>query len=225
MLICVACGNVYDGGMLVLKGGDAMLSKNIRILRKQKGMSQEIMAQQLNVVRQTVSKWEKGLSVPDAEMLIQVAELFEVSVNELLGTNIESEKKENEIVNQLTLLNEQLANKSRRNHNLLKGIMIGLCTFLVIVIVINVAHSLTFKFTRSSEVATTTKMTCTLDGKEYIYNVIYNEQYQIIGAGGDAWIANHVQTEQYSDANILMAQIQDYFIDRGGSVKMFTESD
>lgn len=195
MLICIACGNVFKGGMLVHKGGEAMLSENIRILRKQKGMSREMMAQQLNVVRQTVSKWEKGISVPDAEMLIKVAGLFQVSVNELLGTNIGSEKRENEIVNQLTLLNEQLANKSRRNRNLLKGIVIGLCTFLIIAIVISMACSLIFKFIRSSEVTTTTKMTCILDGKEYTYNVIYNEEYQIIEAGGDAWVADHVQTE------------------------------
>lgn len=45
-----------------------MFSENLKTLRKQKGMSQETLAQQLNVVRQTISKWEKGLSVPDADL-------------------------------------------------------------------------------------------------------------------------------------------------------------
>ncbi len=62
-----------------------MLGENIKILRKQKGFSQETLAQQLNVVRQTVSKWEKGISVPDAEMLNSLSELFEVPVSTLLS--------------------------------------------------------------------------------------------------------------------------------------------
>ena len=61
-----------------------MLGENIKALRKQKGYSQETLAQQLNVVRQTISKWEKGLSVPDAEMLERMAALFEVSTDALL---------------------------------------------------------------------------------------------------------------------------------------------
>lgn len=79
------------------------------MLRKQKGMSQEILAQQLNVARQTISKWEKGLSVPDANMLICIADLFDTSVSELLGGRIEQEENANEIAAQLALLNEQVA--------------------------------------------------------------------------------------------------------------------
>ena len=47
-----------------------MLSDNIKRIRKSKGLSQEELAIKLNVVRQTVSKWENGLSVPDSDMLI-----------------------------------------------------------------------------------------------------------------------------------------------------------
>ena len=57
-----------------------MIEKNIKRLRKQAGMSQEELAIRLAVVRQTVSKWENGLSVPDAEMVIKIAELFHVPV-------------------------------------------------------------------------------------------------------------------------------------------------
>ena len=90
-----------------------MLKENLKTLRKQKGMSQEVLAQQLNVVRQTISKWEKGLSVPDADMLIRIADLFDTSVSELLGNKIEQEENVSDIAVQLALLNEQLAQKAK----------------------------------------------------------------------------------------------------------------
>jgi putative transcriptional regulator len=62
-----------------------MFSENLKTLRKEKGFSQEQLAIRLNVVRQTISKWEKGLSVPDAETLMQLAEVLDVNVSDLLG--------------------------------------------------------------------------------------------------------------------------------------------
>ena len=53
-----------------------MFGENLKMLRKQKGFSQEELAVRLHVVRQTISKWEKGLSIPDAEMLIRLAEIL-----------------------------------------------------------------------------------------------------------------------------------------------------
>ena len=73
-----------------------MLKENIKLIRKSKGLSQEELAFKLNVVRQTVSKWEQGLSVPDSEMLITISEVLDTPVNILLGENI-LESKENDI--------------------------------------------------------------------------------------------------------------------------------
>ena len=70
-----------------------MLKDNLKTLRKNKGLSQEELSIKLHVVRQTVSKWESGLSVPDAEMLITISEIFEIPVNEILGENIEEKEK------------------------------------------------------------------------------------------------------------------------------------
>ena len=67
-----------------------LLSDNIKKLRKTKGISQEELAIKLNVVRQTISKWEKGLSVPDSEMLIKIAKELDTTVNVLLGETAES---------------------------------------------------------------------------------------------------------------------------------------
>ena len=64
-----------------------MLSENIKTIRKSKGLSQEELAVKLNVVRQTISKWEQGLSVPDADMLISISEALETPVSTLLGEN------------------------------------------------------------------------------------------------------------------------------------------
>ena len=69
-----------------------MLSENIKAYRKAKGLSQQELAIKLNVVRQTVSKWEKGLSVPDSEMLLLLAETLDVSVSVLLGESLSSEQ-------------------------------------------------------------------------------------------------------------------------------------
>ena len=91
-----------------------MFSENLKTLRKQKGFTQEELAARLNIVRQTVSKWEKGLSVPDAELLTRLAEVLEVPVSTLLGSAIPDDKEPDDIARQLARINEQLAVKNRR---------------------------------------------------------------------------------------------------------------
>ena len=72
-------------GCIKTKEAQVMLNENIRNLRKSKGLTQEELAIKLNVVRQTISKWEKGLSVPDSSMIISLAEELDTSVSTLLG--------------------------------------------------------------------------------------------------------------------------------------------
>ncbi len=111
-----------------------MLNENIKKYRQQKGMSQEEVAARLNVVRQTISKWEKGYSVPDSAMLIKLAEVLDVSVAELLGDESSSnnEMEKNEIAQQLERINEQMAVKNRRTKNVLKAIAIIIVAAVVI---------------------------------------------------------------------------------------------
>lgn len=71
------------------------------------------MAVKLNVVRQTVSKWEKGLSIPDADVLIEMANLLDVSVSQLLGIE-ESIHSNGNLAEELAELNEQLARKKQK---------------------------------------------------------------------------------------------------------------
>lgn len=88
-----------------------MFQDNLKALRKEKGITQEELAARLNVVRQTVSKWEKGLSVPDSDLLIKLAEILDVPVSRLLGSKIETEAKPDVLAEQLSRINEQLAVK------------------------------------------------------------------------------------------------------------------
>ena len=92
---------------------DIMIIENIKHFRKTRGMSQEEMAVKLNVVRQTVSKWEKGLSIPDADVLIEMANLLDVSVSQLLGIE-ESIHSNGNLAEELAELNEQLARKKQK---------------------------------------------------------------------------------------------------------------
>ena len=114
-----------------------MLNENIKAYRKQKGFTQETLAQELNVVRQTVSKWEKGYSVPDAVMLERMAELFEISVGDLLGSETAGAVPQTDldrISAQLSVLNNQFARelaRKRKIRNFFKGLLIAVLILAV----------------------------------------------------------------------------------------------
>ena len=123
-----------------------MLNENLKTLRKEKGFSQEELASKVHVVRQTVSKWEKGVSVPDAEMLVQIAEVFEVPVSRLLGAELaepeaDAPGQRNEIAEQLMKINEQLVIKNNRTRKIIKWLII---IFVVIPAVLILLTSLAF---------------------------------------------------------------------------------
>lgn len=118
-----------------------MFSENLKILRKEKGFSQEQLAARLNVVRQTISKWEKGISVPDAELLIQLAEVLDVTVSDLLGRKIEIAEGQNEkefLASELAKLNELLVVYGNKLSNSKRkiGIAIGIVLLLLFIGVI-----------------------------------------------------------------------------------------
>ena len=106
-----------------------MLNENIKRLRKLKGLSQEELAIKLNVVRQTVSKWENGLSVPDSSMLIVLADELDTSVSTLLGESVsESASDDLKIISEkLEVINLQLGKKSMMKVKAVRGELIALC--------------------------------------------------------------------------------------------------
>ncbi len=127
-----------------------MLSDNIKSLRKNKGYTQEELAARINVVRQTVSKWEKGFSVPDAEALQRLADVLEVDIKELLGAPVVSEQKNDEVVEQLARINEQLVIKNRRAHRIWKTIGIVFAVFVAVNVLLVVLAVFLFGINTSS---------------------------------------------------------------------------
>ncbi len=111
-----------------------MLSENIKAIRKSKGLSQEELAVKLNVVRQTVSKWEKGLSVPDSEMLLSISENLETPVSTLLGETILDEKEDElkVISEKLEIINLQLSQRSIKRRKIAQCTFISLCAVVVV---------------------------------------------------------------------------------------------
>ena len=114
-----------------------MLKENIKTLRKQKGLSQEELSTKLNVVRQTISKWETGLSVPDAEMLVSISEVLETSVSTLLGENIvESKVNDLKVISEkLEIINLQLLQRKKDRRKILHWLLILLCIIIVIIFI------------------------------------------------------------------------------------------
>lgn len=125
-----------------------MLNENLKSFRKSKGLTQEELAARLSVARQTVSKWENGLSVPDADALIQVAEILEVSVSELLGSTVKESIGEttiSDVAEQLSRINEQLAIKNRRTNRIWKTVVIVVATVILLNVLLLIFSYVGFK--------------------------------------------------------------------------------
>ena len=114
-----------------------MLKENIKSMRKAKGLSQEELAIKLNVVRQTISKWEQGLSVPDAEMLISISEVFEIPISTLLGENISESKVDDlkAISEKLEIINLQLSQRKKERRKIVHWLLISVCITTIIIFI------------------------------------------------------------------------------------------
>ena len=119
-----------------------MFADNLKTLRRARGLSQEELAGRLHVTRQTISKWENALSVPDAELLLRLAEELEVPVSRLLGGPVEEEPAPDQVAARLAELNRLLAERNRRSRRIWRvvaGVLIGLAAATVLLILLNAA--------------------------------------------------------------------------------------
>jgi putative transcriptional regulator len=112
-----------------------MLSKNIKTIRKSKGLTQEELAVKLNVVRQTISKWEQGLSVPDSELLLALSEALETPVSTLLGEAITEPKADDlKVLSQkLEVINLQLSKRQQSRRKTAHWLFISLAIVIVLI--------------------------------------------------------------------------------------------
>lgn len=118
-----------------------MLNENIKAIRKSKGLSQEELAVKLNVVRQTVSKWETGLSVPDSDMLLLISEALETPVNTLLGETVTISKVDSlkVISEKLEIINLQLVRRKTARRKILHWLLISVCAVTVTISAVLIA--------------------------------------------------------------------------------------
>ena len=112
-----------------------MLNENMKAIRKSKGLSQQELAIKLNVVRQTVSKWEQGLSVPDSDMLISISEVLETPVSTLLGETVIETEVDNlkAISEKLEVINLQLAQRTTTKRKIVCWLLISLCAIIILI--------------------------------------------------------------------------------------------
>ena len=112
-----------------------MLNENIKAIRKAKGLSQQELAVKLNIVRQTVSKWEQGLSVPDADLLIALSQALETPVSTLLGeTVMESEADRLQAISEkLEVINLQLAQRKTTRRKIIRWLLVSLCAIILMI--------------------------------------------------------------------------------------------
>ncbi len=115
-----------------------MLNENIKAIRKSKGLSQQELAIKLNVVRQTISKWEQGLSVPDSDLLISISEVLETPVSTLLGETVIETKVDDlkAISEKLETINLQLVQRKTTKRKIIHGSLITLCAVIVMISVV-----------------------------------------------------------------------------------------
>lgn len=117
-----------------------MFADNLKTLRRARGLSQEELAGRLHVTRQTISKWENALSVPDAELLLRLAEELEVPVSRLLGGPVEDEPAPDQVAAHLAELNRLLAERNRRSRRIWRvvaGVLIGMAAATVLLMLLN----------------------------------------------------------------------------------------
>ena len=115
-----------------------MLNENIKSLRKQNGLSQEQLANKMHVVRQTVSKWERGLSVPDSDSLINLSEILHTSVSVLLGENVEETQQTelDKISEKLEEINMQFFENKQKKITIYRNIFIVIDVLIVFVFLV-----------------------------------------------------------------------------------------
>lgn len=131
-----------------------MFRDNLRLRRKEKGLSQEELAAKLHVVRQTISKWEKGVSVPDADLLVRLSEVLETPVATLLGGTMEASADINVISQQLEQINATLAARNRRGRLIWRTIVIVLIASIVLSIILALAGTISYNSIKQETVTT-----------------------------------------------------------------------
>ena len=186
------------------------LGNKIMTLRKKNNLSQEDLAEKVGVTRQTISKWELEETTPDINQAKKLSMIFNISLDELVNNDVNS------------ILIEKVSNTERLAGIIIKILKVsGILLILFIVLMLTLLIMFNFKrFNNDRDIVGKVSVFCKLNSEEYLYEVEYNKNYQVINAGGDAFIPNHIDVEKYEDANQIIAHIEDYFSEHNGSCEV-----
>lgn len=133
-----------------------MLGINIKKIRQSKGWSQEELGHRIGTTRQTISKWEKGYSVPDSVVLVDLSEIFECNVSELLGEEVEYSPTSENLANKLETLNYILAEKNNESRSFWKKVGKTLLIIFIAFVIINILAVVLFSVVRFETIITQT---------------------------------------------------------------------
>lgn len=185
------------------------LGDKILELRKNNNLSQEQLAEKMNVARQTISKWELGETAPDIKQANELSKIFNVTLDELVG----NDKKD--------ILVEKVSNTEKLAGIIIKILKFGGIAFVILLIIEVIAFIAFSSFViKDSDEGDelTTKISCTLHDENYLYEVnYYEESWRIIASSGDGYLGNITDAEKYSDAHKLIDKIDAYVKNNGGS--------
>ena len=184
------------------------LGNKILELRKSQKMSQEQLAEKMEVTRQTISNWELNETAPDINQAKQLSKIFNVSLDELTDNNIKD------------ILVEKISNTEKLAGVVLKIIKvvgIAFAIMLVVDIIAFIVFSISTISKNNSSVEVEATLSCALNNEYYNYSIKYDDENNIIEAGGDGYIEDVINTESYSDAIELINDIETYFENKGGS--------
>lgn len=175
-----------------------MLKDTIKKLRIQQGLSQDELAERVHVVRQTISKWERGTSVPDADSLVALACALGVSAAELLGESAMVEKKPDDLAWETSLLDERITSESQRLDRLVRALKWALVGAAVMVLVFglfiwlpNQQFSYTIWWDSVTDDPDYNKIIYRLDGEEKSIRLFLDpeDHGRVIGCAGEPGMA------------------------------------
>lgn len=184
------------------------IGNKILELRKRNNFSQEDLAEKVGVARQTISKWELGETSPDLEQSKKLSEIFNVSLDELVGKEIKE------------VLVEKISNtekKSETTLKIVKAIGIALLIFFILIICLYFRKIIQKTQDKSRNIKYST-ITCNLNNEQYFYEFkFYEDNGQIIEAGGDGYLSDITGAEKYSNAYQAINVIDAYVKNNGGT--------
>lgn len=183
------------------------IGSKISQLRKKNNLSQEALAEKVGVARQTISKWELSETCPDLKQAKKLAEIFEVSLDELADTEFKADTYQ-------TVINPE--SKSKRKIGAVKATVICLLIFLIITAPVLLGMAVK-KYQYKDRNVRYSTVECDLHGEKYFYEFkYYEEDGQIIEAGGDGYLADITEIEQYGNAYQAINIIDAYVKNNGG---------